>query len=77
MKKFSEFIEEGTVVKGTNWKDIVNLFDKIDDAIIEPNGTTIRVRGTKNGKFADTYQDYSDKKIAKEVLKKVQAFIGV
>ena len=60
-----------------NWKDIVNKFDEIEDAIIQPNRKSIRVRGTKDGKFADVYTDYSDEKIAKEVLKKVQSFIGV
>lgn len=72
---FKEFLNETT--GKTNWKDIVNKFDEIEDAILQPNGKSIRVRGTKDGKFADAYEDYSDTKIAKEVLKRVQSFIGV
>lgn len=59
------------------WKDIVNSFDKIEDVIIQPNGKSIRVRGTKRGKFADVYADYTYPQVAQEVFKKVQNFIGI
>lgn len=60
-----------------NWKDIVIKFDVIEDVIIQPNGKSIRVRGTKDGKFADVYTDYNNKEVAKAAFEKITAFIGI
>lgn len=60
-----------------NFKEIVEHFDTIDDVIIQPNGTSIRVRGTKHNDFADAYIDYTHKEVAQEVAKKVSYFIGI
>lgn len=57
--------------------EIVDLFDVIDDVIVQPDGKTIRVRGKKNGEFADYYQSYNYMKVAKEVAKRLNYFIGV
>ncbi len=58
-----------------NWKDIADKFDNIESAIVQPNGKSIRVVGTKGGKFADVYTDYKNAKVAQEVVKKVSALI--
>jgi len=76
MKSFREMVSEN-IQKGLNYNDIVKSFDKIEDAVIEPDGKTIRVRGTKNSKFQDIYSQYKNKEVAKEVIKKVQNLIGV
>lgn len=60
-----------------NFKIIVNEFDKIDDVIIQPNGKSVRVRGSKDGKFTDCYVDYAHKEVAQEVAEKISYFIGV
>ena len=65
------------IQQSTNWKDIISKFDEIEDCIIEPDGLTIRTRGTKSGKFADDYSHYKNKKVATEIHKKVSQFIGV
>lgn len=76
MGKFKEFINErNDNIK--NWKDIVNKFDTIDDVTIQPNGKSLRVRGKKDGKFADVYTDYNNKEAAKGVHDKVATFIGI
>jgi hypothetical protein len=81
MNSFIKYINEAKITERNdnikNWKDIVNKFDIIEDAILQPNGKSIRVRGKKDGKFADVYTDYKNSEVAKEVLKKVQAFIGI
>jgi len=81
MNSFIKYINEAKITERNdnikNWKDIVNKFDVIEDAILQPNGKSIRVRGKKDGKFADVYTDYKNSEVAKEVLKKVQAFVGI
>lgn len=74
--KFRELLE-GRIEKGLNYKVIVERFDVIEEAIIEPDGLTVRVKGTKNGKYADVYSQYKNARVAQEVLKKVTQFIGV
>lgn len=68
--KFKKFLEAVS-----NWKDIVNKFDSIESCIIEPDGLTIRTIGKKKGKFMDSYNTYSDKKIAKTVLSKIKSIM--
>jgi len=70
-------VNEGKIEKGLAYKVIVDRFDVIEDAIIEPDGLTVRVRGEKDSKFADVYSTYKNAEVAKEVLKKVKNFIGV
>ena len=76
MKTFKELVE-GKVEKGLDYREIVKRFDKIDDVVVEPDGVTVRVRGEKSGKFADYYGTYTHNKVAKEVAKKLENFIGV
>ncbi len=63
--------------QSTNWKDIISKFDEIKDCIIEPDGLTVRTRGTKSGKFSDDYSTYKNEMVATEIHKKVSQFIGV
>lgn len=77
MGQFKEFLSEGKIEKGLSWKEIVEKFDVIEDAIIQPDGKSIRVRGTKNNKFADAYVEYKNSKVAEEVHKRVSAFVGI
>jgi len=60
-----------------NYKDIVNLFDSIEDVFVLPNGTSIIVKGTKNNDLGDIYVNYKDSTVAKEVVKKISYFIGI
>lgn len=57
--------------------DIVDLFDVIEDVIIQPDGKSIRVRGKKDGQFADYYQSYNYVKVTKEVAKRLKYFVGI
>ena len=57
--------------------EIVDLFDVIDDVIVQRDGKTVRVRGKKDCEFADYYQSYSYTKVAKEVAKRLKYFIGI
>jgi len=63
--------------KKLSYQDIVKKFDEIEDVIIQPDGKSIRVRGTKNNKFADFYETYSNKKIATEIFKKINNFVNI
>ena len=58
-----------------NWKEIIELFDTIDNIIIQPNLKEIRVQGTKNSKFKDNYSSYINKEVAKAVYEKIKAVI--
>lgn len=66
---FKDFLNE----QKTNLpsKDIMKMFDKIDDVIIQPNGKSVRVRGEKDGEFADVYVNYSSKEGAEAVYKEL------
>ena len=57
--------------------DIVDLFDVIEDVIIQPDGKSIRVRGKANGEFMDFYQSYNYIKVTNEVAKLLKFFIGI
>ena len=57
--------------------DIVDLFDVIEDVIIQPDGKSIRVRGKKDGQFTDYYQSYNYVKVTKEVAKRLKYFVGI
>lgn len=58
-----------------NWKDIVTSFDEVTEIIIQPNGKSLRIRGTKDNNGADMYVDFNNKEVAKEVYEKVKATI--
>lgn len=70
-------LSEGKIEKSLNWKEIIDRFDIIEDVITQPNNISLRIRGKKDGKFADVYVDYKSKEAAAEVFKKVSTFIGV
>ena len=74
-QEFREYLKETTLEPKKNWKDIVQSFDDIDDIIIQPNGKSIRVRGTVKGKYADMYVDYNNKEAAEGVFKNIKASI--
>ena len=57
--------------------DIVNLFDVIEEVIIQQDGKSIRVCGKKDGKSTDYYQSYNYTKVAREVAKRLKYFVGI
>lgn len=68
---FKEYLKEAKL-DGVPWQEVVKGFDKIESAIIEPDGRTVRVKGEKNGKFEDSYVLYRNDKLAKNALKEIQ-----
>jgi hypothetical protein len=71
----SKGLNEGKSVDGVPAESVKSFFDEIEDVIIQPNGTSVRVRGSKGGKFADYYGDYKSEKEAKGILKEIEKCI--
>jgi len=61
--------------------DIVDQFKTIEDVYVGVHHAEekfyVRVRGTDDNGFHDSYTSYNYKKVAQEVAKRISYFIGV